>query len=94
MLGPACAAGSRGLGVDIANLLVHEASRVYLTKTKYLLVLVQELGGNWSQLSEASISRQLAELESGASMANQWETDAAPEHFLFLDFGMEAAACL
>lgn len=39
---------------------------------------------------QASISRQLAELESGASMANQWETDAAPEHFLFLDFGMEA----
>jgi len=39
---------------------------------------------------QASRLWQLAELESGASMANQWETDAAPEHFLFLDFGMEA----
>ncbi|CAE7709556.1 unnamed protein product [Symbiodinium pilosum] len=36
--------------------------------------------------------QQLAELEAGGvgSIGNQWETDAPPEHFLFLDLGSDA----
>ena len=41
-------------------------------------------------------AQQLAELEAGgvSSVGNQWETDAPPEHFLFLDLGVEAVAWL